>query len=148
GRDLYFSGPGGMWTMDMAVTADHIDFVAGGSIIDRAVNGTRLTATAGDIRLTAEAGAARAGMLSAPAGRTIYLTQAQSKYIGAGPYGFIADPERTSLVVRITDGFLVFGGEFGGVHGDQKLLSVDARASEFLRVEDDLTIGSFADLRS
>ena len=46
----------------------------------------------------------------------------------------------TNLVIEITDGFLIFGGDFGGVSDFQHIGSVDAQASEFIRVDDNLLI--------
>lgn len=156
GRDLVFgyqgdNGPRGqqggfMW--ELTISADHLDFTAGRNIVDRVVFQTQLNANVGDISLAAITGSIETGQISVPAGRTVMLTQAESMYIGWGPYGFLANPESTNLVVRVTDGYLVFGGDFGGVSGEQYIASVDAEAREFLRVEDDLYIGDFADLRS
>lgn len=149
GRDISFAqDPLRKGNDSISVTATFLDFEAGRNISDFVFSGARLTATSGDIRTVATAGDVRFGLASVPAGRTIFLTQAQSKFVGAGPDGFIANPDTTRLVIDITNGFLIFGGDFGAAQGFQNILSVDARASQYLRVEDNLNLGEFATLRS
>ncbi len=148
GRDISFSTEAGGFVPTLAISARFIDFSAGRNIVDRSMTSTPISATAGDISLKASTGAVKSGLLSVPAGRSVSLTQAQSKFIGAGPFGLFADPQDINLTVNITDGFLIFGGDFGGVSGAQAIRSVHARSSDFLRIEDDLTIGGAASFAS
>lgn len=148
GRDISFSTDKGTLLPTLSVTAQFIDFRAGRNIVDRAITRTNLTSTVGNITLEATTGDIRTGRLAVPAGRSVTLTQAKSRYIGTGPTGQFTNPETTNLTVNITDGFLIFGGDFGGVSGSGSLLSVDAQAWDYLRIEDDLTIGTFASFRS
>ncbi len=148
GRDILFSDEFGGLLTELEVKADHLTFTANRDIIDRVLTGARLVANTGDINLTATNGNVKFTMADVQAGRTVRITQADSRFVGAGPFGFLANPETTNLIVRITDGFLILGGDFGGVTGTQDILSIDAHATQFLRVEDNLTIGTFADLRA
>ena len=148
GRDILFTDEFGGLLTSLEIKADHIEFTANRDIVERVLTGSRLIANTGDINLTATNGNVKFSLADVQAGRTVRITQADSKFVGAGPFGFIANPETTNLEVRITDGFLILGGDFGGVTGTQDILSIDAHATQYLRVEDDLTIGNFADLRS
>lgn len=134
---------------DLSITGTQIDMVAGHSIVDNVILGTHLTATnLGDINLEGTTGDVQFGLASVDPNRFVRITQAVDKYVGAGPFGFIDTPETTNLEVTITDGWLIFGGDFGGMTGAQSILSVDGFANEFVRVEDDLTIGDFAKFRA
>jgi filamentous hemagglutinin family protein len=148
GQDILLSGlsiGNGVPTFpDVSITANFLDLRAGRSIVDRNPMGTQLTSTVGDINTVGTMGAVRFGLATVPSGRTLSITQAQSKFIGAGPFGIVGNPETTNLVVNITGGYLILGGEFGGVSGYQNIGSVDAHASEYLRVEDNLDIGTTA----
>lgn len=150
GRDIIFGYPldPKFFTLDLNVTAHFIDFMAGRNIVDHAVLGTKLVSTVSDINLTATTGSVDFGLATTPAGRTFRLTQAQSRFFGAGPFGLIGNPTQTNTVVTVTDGWLILGGDFGGVSGFQNILSIDASATQFLRVQDDLTLGDFARLRA
>jgi filamentous hemagglutinin family protein len=148
GRDILFSSELGGMITDLEIKADYIEFTANRDIVERVLTGSRLIANTGDINLTARNGNVKFSLADVQAGRTVRITQADSRYVGAGPFGFLANPETTNLEVRVTDGFLILGGDFGGVTGTQDILSIDAHAAEYLRVEDNLTIGDFADLRA
>lgn len=148
GNNISFSDETGGFITELSVRADFLDFTAGDSVVERVAFGTHLWANSGDIDLTAETGSLKFFKAHVPTGRTVFLTQAESKLVGAGPFGFIADPENTNLVIRITNGFLIFGGDFGGVTGFQNIGSVDAHASQYVRVEDDLLIESSANIRA
>src|SRR5262245_29810140 len=113
------SGPslGGPFTFTIA--ANFLDLKAGHSINDNFIFGTTLRAFTGDIRTEGTTGSVTFGLASVSAGRAVSITQAESKFVGAGPFGFIDNPDQTNLVIRITDGFLVMGGDFGGVSGHQ-----------------------------
>lgn len=154
GRDIVFGtvpGPdlgGGGFTTDLSISANYLDFVAGRNFVDNVLLGTKLFSTVGDISLEATTGHTDFALATVPAGRTFYLTQAESMFFGAGPFGLVGNPESTNCVVRVTDGWLILGGDFGGVSGYQSILSIDAEASEFLRVEDNLDIGTIANLRA
>ena len=88
------------------------------------------------INLVGATGSVNFALAGVPTDQTLSITQAQSKFVGAGPFGFVENPENTNLKIKITDGFLILGGDFGGVSGHQSIKSVDAEASDFLRVED------------
>lgn len=148
GRDILFSGEFGGVIPDLRIEAHHLDFTAGRNIVERAILGTKLVSTVGDIILEATGGDMKFALATVPDNRTLSITQARSKFVGAGPFGFVGNPETTNLIVRITDGWLIFGGDFGGVTGFQDIRSVDAHATQFLRVDDNLRIRDFADLRS
>lgn len=148
GRDISFSTEVGGLLPSLAISANFIDFTAGRNIVDRAITRTGITSTVGNITLEATTGSIKTGFLTVQPGGGVSLTQAQSRFIGAGPFGLLSNPGSTNLAVNITNGFLVFGGDFGGVSGAQSILSVDAQSTDFLRIEDNLTIGSFANFRS
>lgn len=151
GRDLIFGvtpDPESGFTLNLSISANFLDFTAGRNFTDNTLEGTKLFATQGDIRLTAVTGHTDFAQASVPNGQTFYLTQAESMFFGAGPFGLVANPEHTNVVLRVTNGFLILGGDFGGVTGFQDILSLDARSTDYLRVEDDLNIRTVADLRS
>lgn len=130
-------------------SASFLNFTAGRDIIDVSPDlfGMTLTASAGDLTLEATTGSIQFGRIGVPAGQTIFLTQAESMAIGAGPGGFVFNPVETNFVVNITDGSLLLGGNFGGF-SSQTVASFDGFASESLTVEEGLTVASFADLRA
>ena len=148
GRDIVFGDEFGGFVLDVQVSAHTLDFSARRDIVDRALLTTTLSATVGDLRLRAEAGAAAHGLLSVPSGRTVFITQADSLFVGAGPFGFVANPEQTNLSINVTQGFLILGGDFGGVSGNQAIQNIEATAQEFLEIQDDLAIGNSASFMS
>jgi filamentous hemagglutinin family protein len=151
GHDIVFtagSALGGATQPTLSIKANFLDFEAGHSILDQVSTGTQLTSSVGGITTVGTAGDVQFGLATVPNNQTLSITQAISKEVGAGPFGFVGNAANTNLVVRITDGFLVFGGEFGGVSGHQSIKSVDAQASDYVRVEDNLDIGTTANLRA
>ena len=151
--DIVFGRDPSVPTLDppigtLGVSGRNVTVLAANDTRDYVLLGTRLGATSGDVSITARRGYAEFGLAAVPSGRTVFLTQSDSRFVGAGPGGFIASPTTTNLVVDITGGSLIFGGDFGGSTGAQEILSVDADAATFLRVDDDLTLGDFARLRS
>src|SRR5262249_20218573 len=145
GNDIVFASSG---ISGLTITANFLDFQAGHSIADHTVLSTSLRSLVGDINTVGASGDVQFGLATVPNDRTLSITQAQSKCVGAGHYGFVGNPENANLVVSITSGFLIFGGEFGGVSGHQAVKSIDAHSSDYLRVEDNLDIGTTANLRS
>lgn len=157
GRDIIFGGddgkkgngiPGGGGSQDISISASFLIFEAGANIRDLTQFGALLASTTSGISTKATTGSVQFGLATVPPGRTLSITQAESKFVGASEFGFVGSPTTTHLVINITDGYLIFGGEFGGVSGFQEILSVEANASEFLRVEDNLDILAFADFNS
>jgi len=148
GRDILFGPDTGDAVFDLSITAWTLDLYARRDIIDNVLLTTSLTTTVGDMILRADAGAVGHGLLSVPAGRTIFLTQAESLFVGAGPFGFVANPEQTNLSINVTQGFLVMGGDFGGVSGNQAIQNIEATAAQYVEIQDDLAIGNSASFMS
>lgn len=148
GRDILFGPDMGDAVFDLNISAFTLDFSARRDIVDNVLLTTSLSTTVGDMSLRAEAGAIGHGVLSVPAGRTIFLTQADSLFVGAGPFGFVANPEQTNLSINVTQGFLVLGGDFGGVSGNQAVQNIEAMAAEYIEIQDDLAIGNSASFMS
>ncbi|MFZ2873254.1 MAG: filamentous hemagglutinin N-terminal domain-containing protein, partial [Phycisphaerales bacterium] len=149
GRDIRFGGPGPA-TPDpvLFVGATELDFRAGRDIRDMVFLGTNLQSLSGDIRLTATTGQVKFGLADLPAGRTLYLTQGRSKFFRSGPFGSISNASQVNVVLDITNGYLVLGGDFGGANGYAQVGSLQAHASQSIRVEDNIDIGSDISLRS
>lgn len=153
GRDVLFSGEFGGFIPDLTITANFIDIIAGRTFDDRSLLGTKLTSLMGGISLEAAGGSLDFGLATVPSGRTLRLTQRDDMYVGAGPFGLVGNRQNTNLIVNVTGGWLILGGEFGGVDGglpgnEQRLRSLRATASDFLRVEDNVIVANFADLSS
>ncbi len=148
GRDILMGGEfGGGDTASF--TATFLEFTAGRNIIDRSLLGTNLTSTSGNITLEATTGHIEFALATVPFNRTLSLTQAENLFVGAGPFGYVGNPAGTNLNVTVTNGWLIFGGEFGGEIGfTQQLRSVDAFASNFVRVDDNLDVTGNARIRS
>lgn len=154
--DLTINGPASLQSIGADVdlqgfihAAGDLSITALGDITTDPLATGGLRSGAGDIDLTAQTGAVDINLATLETNnRFVRWTQADDLLLGAGPFGVIGNPENTNLVVRVTDGFFILGGEFGGVSGAQSIRSVDARSTGFLRVDDNLTIGTFADLRS
>ncbi len=148
GNDIQFGFPGAPITfgaggpLPLTIKANFLDFEAQHSITDNILAGTGLTSLVGNITLTATTGRMLAGLVTVPDGQTLTLTQFQDMELSTGPFGVLGNPSGTNLVVRITGGSLTMGGEFGGTSGVGSLKSLDAQASDLLRVEDTLTIGT------
>jgi hypothetical protein len=68
--------------------------------------------------------------------------------MGAGPFGLFGSPETTNVVVNVTNGFLIWGGDWGGFSGYQNAGSITSFASEYTRIEDNLDLGEFGEFRS
>ncbi|MDX2132335.1 MAG: filamentous hemagglutinin N-terminal domain-containing protein, partial [Planctomycetota bacterium] len=148
GRDINFGDPLMLNLASREVRATSLDFRAGRHIAENMLFGTTLRASTGDIALVATTGNVGFSLAGVPSGRTISITQDESRMFGAGPFGIIENPGATNIVLNVTDGHLVIGGDYGGVSGYQNIGSLDAFASEYVRIEDNLDIGSVARIRS
>lgn len=126
-------GPTG-GTCDITISADHLDFQAGHSILDMTSTGAVLEATTGDIHLLATTGRAEFGLASVTPQRIVSITQAESRVIRGGIDSFLEDPENTHLVVNITNGSLTFAPQSNGNTSPQTYYALDAFAKGDLTV--------------
>ncbi len=144
GRDIVL----GSIMSPLGILANAIDFTAARHIRDFSFGGAHLKSSVGDIRTTATTGSVKFGTATIAPGRTLYLTQGQSRYFKSGPWGLVDDSSNANIVIRVTNGWLILGGDSGGYSGYQTIGSLDAWASDYLRVEDDIDITTTARLRS
>jgi len=139
GDRLVFGDTGGSFTIDLAVSADFIDFSAGSSIVDAVVFETAVEATQGDVTLQALDG--EVGIFSGvrvPTGRTVTLRQRDTRVLEAsGAASLLLNPLGTNLVVEVTGGDLLVGGQFAGQdEPSQRLLGFDVSASRDVVFDD------------
>lgn len=138
GQDIRFEEAAGEFLISRMVSATELNLIAARDMVDTVLLGTTLRSTVGDVNLTATTGEVDFGFVSVPDNKWVRITQARSRYFGAGPGGLVINPERTNVKVDVTDGWLVLGGDYGGISGYQKILCLEASGSEYVRVEDDI----------
>lgn len=128
----------------LTVEANNVTLIAGHSILDQTVQGTRVGAYTGDVVLQGTTGVVQFGTVQVPSGREVHINQGEGMLVD-GVHNRILDAEHAYVSLKSFDGSVTFDTPDGSGLAFGYL---NVSAHDDVVVEDPISVGSDAVFRA